>query len=78
LGVVLSEDALEAIGAQDADLAAALAPLLHHWDTIEIRRNTEVVRSSGHDFYAISRYQLLQQLQDLCESAGVIFIGSKR
>ncbi|WP_374519169.1 oxidoreductase [Undibacterium squillarum] len=72
-GVVLSEDALEAIGDQDADLAAALAPLLHHWDTIEIRRNTEVVRSSGHDFYAISRYQLLQQLQDLCESAGVIF-----
>ncbi|GGX29595.1 oxidoreductase [Undibacterium squillarum] len=72
-GVVLSEDALEAIGVQDADLAAALAPSLHHWDTIEIRRNTEVVRSSGHDFYAISRYQLLQQLQDLCESAGVIF-----
>lgn len=72
-GVVLSEDALEAITLQDADLADALSPLLHHWNTIEIRRKGELVRSTGHDFYAISRYQLLKQMQDQCKSAGVIF-----
>jgi 2-polyprenyl-6-methoxyphenol hydroxylase-like FAD-dependent oxidoreductase len=70
-GVVFSDRALEFLGADDPDTAAAIAPRLETWDDITLDHGGERIAIDGIGFAAIGRLQLLTLLQARARSVGV-------
>lgn len=70
-GVVLSDEALSNLAANDPKSAAAIRSHFAYWDDITVIRNEERVTSSGHGFCGIGRKQLLLLLQERARELGV-------
>jgi 2-polyprenyl-6-methoxyphenol hydroxylase-like FAD-dependent oxidoreductase len=70
-GVVFSDRALEFLGADDPDTAAAIAPHLETWDDITLDHGGERIAIDGIGFAAIGRLKLLALLQARARSVGV-------
>ena len=70
-GVVLSDETLDALAANDADSAAAIRAHFAYWDDIALVFKGERLVSSGHGFCGIGRKQLLILLQDRARELGV-------
>src|SRR3982751_3694722 len=62
-GVVLSDQTLDNLRANDPPSAAAIEASFAYWDDIEVIRDGSVVRSGGHGFCGIERKRLLNVLQ---------------
>ncbi len=62
-GVVLSDQTLDNLRANDPQSAAAIEQSFAYWDDIEVVRDGRTVRSGGHGFCGISRHRLLNLLQ---------------
>ncbi|MEM8742093.1 MAG: bifunctional salicylyl-CoA 5-hydroxylase/oxidoreductase [Pseudomonadota bacterium] len=70
-GVVLSDETLDNLAANDADSAAAIRAHFAYWDDISVvYRGTNTV-STGHGFCGIGRKTLLLLLQDRARALGV-------
>jgi anthraniloyl-CoA monooxygenase len=70
-GVVLSDEALGNLSANDPVSAAAIRENFAYWDDVAVEfRGTRIV-SSGHGFCGIGRKKLLMLLQDRARSLGV-------
>src|SRR3954471_11956201 len=70
-GVVLSEETLGNLEANDAVSAAAIRKSFVYWDDIAVHYRGEVMRSGGHGFSGIGRQRLLNILQDRARELGV-------
>jgi anthraniloyl-CoA monooxygenase len=70
-GVVLSDEALANLAANDPESAAAIKSHFAYWDDIAVVRNGERMVSSGHGFCGIGRRRLLQILQERARGLGV-------
>jgi 2-polyprenyl-6-methoxyphenol hydroxylase-like FAD-dependent oxidoreductase len=70
-GVVFSDRALEFLGADDPDTAAAIAPRLETWDDITLDHGGERIAIDGIGFAAIGRLELLALLQARARTVGV-------
>ncbi|MFW8594653.1 bifunctional salicylyl-CoA 5-hydroxylase/oxidoreductase [Cribrihabitans neustonicus] len=70
-GVVLSDDALENLSANDPVSAAAIRENFAYWDDIAVVRGGERVVSGGHGFAGIGRKKMLLLLQDRARELGV-------
>lgn len=70
-GVVLSDEALANLAANDAKSADAIRSHFAYWDDIAVIRNGERVVSSGHGFCGIGRRKLLLLLQERARELGV-------
>ena len=70
-GVVFSDATLENMRAWDGETANAIQVAFNHWDDVELHFKGRTIRSSGHGFVGIGRKQLLNILQERCESLGV-------
>ena len=72
-GVVLSDETLANLAAEDPLSAAEIRRAFVYWDDIAVRYRGTVSRSSGHGFCGIGRKLLLNILQDRARALGVIF-----
>ena len=63
-GVVLSNETLDNLDANDAATAAAIRDSFVYWDDIAVHYRGQVMRSGGHGFSGIGRRRLLDILQD--------------
>jgi anthraniloyl-CoA monooxygenase len=70
-GVVLSDQTLENLQANDPVSAAAVAGALAHWDDIDVHFRGRTVTSSGHGFSGIGRKRMLELLQQRARDLGV-------
>ncbi|MEP7031783.1 MAG: FAD-dependent monooxygenase, partial [Pseudolabrys sp.] len=70
-GVVLSEDTLANLDANDSVSAAAIRDSFVYWDDVAVHYRGAVMRSGGHGFSGIGRQRLLNILQDRARSLGV-------
>jgi len=70
-GVVLSDETLQTLTANDAPSAAAIRSHFAYWDDIALHFKGERLVSSGHGFCGIGRKQLLLLLQDRARELGV-------
>ena len=70
-GVVLSDDALENLTANDARSAEEIRRNFAYWDDIAVVRNGERIVSGGHGFAGIGRMKLLLILQERARELGV-------
>lgn len=70
-GVVLSDETLENLKANDAVSAAAIREHFAYWDDISVTIHGTKTVSSGHGFCGIGRKQLLLLLQQRCRELGV-------
>ena len=70
-GVVLSDDALENLRANDPKSAEAIRENFAYWDDIAVVRGGERTVSGGHGFAGIGRKQMLLLLQDRARELGV-------
>ena len=70
-GVVLSDDALENLSANDPQSAAAIRENFAYWDDIAVVHNGTRTVSGGHGFAGIGRKQMLLLLQDRARELGV-------
>ena len=70
-GVVLSDETLANLEANDRDSAELIRGSFAYWDDIAVHYRGTVVRSSGHGFCGISRKRLLNILQDRARALGV-------
>jgi len=70
-GVVLSEETLQNLAANDAVSAEAIRAHFAYWDDIAVVKEGERVVSTGHGFCGIGRKQLLLLLQDRARELGV-------
>ncbi|MCP5179946.1 MAG: bifunctional salicylyl-CoA 5-hydroxylase/oxidoreductase [Pseudomonadales bacterium] len=70
-GVVLSDETLAQLRANDPVSARLIGDNFAHWDDVEVVVHGERHRSSGHGFCGIGRLRLLQILQQRCEALGV-------
>lgn len=70
-GVVLSDQTLENLRANDPVSAAAIGENFHYWDEIEVHYQGAVERSGGHGFCGIGRMKLLNILQARAAELGV-------
>jgi 2-polyprenyl-6-methoxyphenol hydroxylase-like FAD-dependent oxidoreductase len=70
-GVVFSDRALEFLGEDDAETAAAIAPHLESWDDITIDHGGERIAIDGIGFAAIGRLELLALLAARARAVGV-------
>ena len=70
-GVVLSEETLENIAANDAVSAAWIREYFAHWDDIAVIHKDVRTVSTGHGFCGIGRKQLLLLLQRRARDLGV-------
>jgi anthraniloyl-CoA monooxygenase len=71
-GVVLSEETLSNLQANDPVTAAAIRSSFVYWDDIAVHYRGTVMRSSGHGFSGIGRQRLLNILQERACALGVI------
>ena len=62
-GVVLSDETMDHLRANDPVSAAAVFSNFAHWDDVEVAIKGEAHRSSGHGFCGIGRMKLLNILQ---------------
>ncbi len=70
-GVVLSEDTLGNLDANDPVSAKAIRSSFVYWDDIAVHYRGAVMRSGGHGFCGIGRMRLLNILQERARSLGV-------
>ncbi|MEM7188948.1 MAG: bifunctional salicylyl-CoA 5-hydroxylase/oxidoreductase [Pseudomonadota bacterium] len=70
-GVVLSDETLDNLKANDAESAAAIRAHFAYWDDIAVIHDGTTTRSSGHGFCGIGRKTLLLLLQDRARALGV-------
>ena len=70
-GVVLSEDTLANLDANDLESAKAIRNSFVYWDDVAVHYRGTVERSGGHGFSGIGRMRLLNVLQDRARSLGV-------
>jgi anthraniloyl-CoA monooxygenase len=70
-GVVLSEETLGNLEANDPVSAAAIRKSFVYWDDIAVHYRGAVMRSGGHGFSGIGRQRLLNILQDRARELGV-------
>ncbi|MEM1386863.1 MAG: bifunctional salicylyl-CoA 5-hydroxylase/oxidoreductase [Pseudomonadota bacterium] len=70
-GVVLSDETLANLAANDADSAAAIEDHFAYWDDIALHFRGERLVSSGHGFCGIGRKKLLMLLQERARALGV-------
>ncbi|UWQ73276.1 bifunctional salicylyl-CoA 5-hydroxylase/oxidoreductase [Leisingera sp. M658] len=70
-GVVLSDDALENLSANDPQSAEAIREHFAYWDDIAVVHNGNRTVSGGHGFAGIGRRQMLLLLQDRARELGV-------
>lgn len=70
-GVVLSEETLGNLEANDPVSAAAIRASFVYWDDIAVHYRGAVMRSGGHGFSGIGRQRLLNILQDRARELGV-------
>jgi len=70
-GVVLSDQTLERMTANDPASAAAVGESLAHWDDIDVFFRGRKISSSGHGFSGIGRRRLLALLQARAIELGV-------
>ncbi len=70
-GVVLSDETLDNLAANDPVSADAIRANFAYWDDIAVVRNGERVVSTGHGFCGIGRRQLLILLQARARELGV-------
>jgi anthraniloyl-CoA monooxygenase len=70
-GVVLSEDTLANLDANDPVSAAAIRASFVYWDDVAVHYRNAVMRSGGHGFSGIGRMRLLNILQDRARELGV-------
>ncbi|MGC2643913.1 MAG: FAD-dependent monooxygenase, partial [Pseudolabrys sp.] len=70
-GVVLSDDTLANLQANDPESAARIRESFVYWDDIAVHYRGETVRSGGHGFSGIGRMRLLNILQERALSLGV-------
>jgi anthraniloyl-CoA monooxygenase len=70
-GVVLSEETLGNLEANDPASAAAIRKYFVYWDDIAVHYRNTVVRSGGHGFSGIGRQRLLNILQQRAGKLGV-------
>ncbi len=70
-GVVLSEDTLGNLDANDPVSAKAIRDGFVYWDDVAVHYRGAVMRSGGHGFSGIGRQRLLTILQERARSLGV-------
>jgi anthraniloyl-CoA monooxygenase len=70
-GVVLSDETLANLKANDPESAALIRNDFVYWDDIAVHYRDTVVTSTGHGFCGIGRKRLLNILQDRARSLGV-------
>src|SRR6476469_794138 len=70
-GVVLSDETLANLEANDAESAALIRESFVYWDDIAVHYRGETVRSGGHGFSGIGRKRLLNILQQRARALGV-------
>ncbi len=70
-GVVLSDETLDNIAANDPVSAAAIRKHFAYWDDIAVHYRGQRIVSTGHGFCGIGRRQLLDLLQQRALSLGV-------
>jgi anthraniloyl-CoA monooxygenase len=70
-GVVLSDETLANLAANDPVSAAAIRDKFAYWDDIAVHYRGERIVSTGHGFCGIGRRQLLLLLQERARSLGV-------
>jgi anthraniloyl-CoA monooxygenase len=70
-GVVLSDQVLETLRANDPATADAIHANFAYWDDIDIIRRGRSIRSGGHGFCGIGRKRLLNILQERAGELGV-------
>jgi anthraniloyl-CoA monooxygenase len=71
-GVVLSEDTLSNLEANDPVSAAAVRSSFVYWDDVAVHYRGTVMRSGGHAFSGIGRQRLLSILQERARVLGVV------
>jgi anthraniloyl-CoA monooxygenase len=70
-GVVLSDETLGHLEANDAKSAAEIRRHFAYWDDIAVHYQGTVSRSGGHGFCGIGRKRLLNILQDRAKELGI-------
>jgi len=70
-GVVLSDETLANLSANDPESAEQIRRSFAYWDDIAVHYRGTVVRSGGHGFCGIARKRLLSVLQDRARALGV-------
>jgi anthraniloyl-CoA monooxygenase len=70
-GVVLSDETLANLSANDRDSAERIHQSFAYWDDIAVHYRGTVVRSGGHGFCGIARKRLLNILQARARALGV-------
>ena len=70
-GVVLSNETLDNLAANDPESAAAIRSHFAYWDDIAVHYRGEKVVSTGHGFCGIGRKRLLILLQERARELGV-------
>jgi anthraniloyl-CoA monooxygenase len=70
-GVVLSDETLANLAANDPVSAAEIQRSFVYWDDIAVFHKSTATRSSGHGFCGIGRKRLLNILQDRAQALGV-------
>ena len=70
-GVVLSDETLGALDANDPISASTIRKSFAYWDDIRVVRGTEEITTSGHGFCGIGRMRLLLLLQNRAKELGV-------
>ncbi len=70
-GVVLSDETLANLQANDPESAARIRESFVYWNDIEVHYRGKAVRSGGHGFSGIGRQRLLNILQERALSLGV-------
>ncbi|WP_037255348.1 bifunctional salicylyl-CoA 5-hydroxylase/oxidoreductase [Roseobacter sp. SK209-2-6] len=70
-GVVLSDDALENLSANDQESAAEIKENFAYWDDIAVVQNGHRTVSGGHGFAGIGRKKMLLILQERARALGV-------
>jgi len=70
-GVVLSDQTLDNLRANDPVSAAAIHANFAYWDDIDVIRRGRTIRSGGHGFCGIGRRTLLRLLHARAEELGV-------
>ncbi len=70
-GVVLSDQTLENLAANDPVSAKAISGAFAYWDDVALHHRGALVRSTGHGFCGIGRMRLLKILQARAAELGV-------
>lgn len=70
-GVVLSDQTLDNLAANDAVSAEAIRASFAYWDDVVMHHKSEALRSTGHGFCGIGRMRLLNILQARAAELGI-------